>query len=1012
MDYADIDEIIRRAMGTWRPPPRLSLSAWADRYFVLSAETAAEPGRWHTLPYQREIMDSITDPTVTMVVVMKGARVGFALALGTLLPTPTGWTMMANVRVGTRLIDETGRPCRVTSKSRVFEDHDCYRVRFCDGSEIVADAGHRWLVESDVSVEHLAAGRRGRTGRPKPGETRTFTGVIDTATMARALRTSSGRTALAVRNAEPLALTDRDLLIPPYTLGLWLGDGHSASARITQHRSDVETASYCAEEGVAVTVRYTDKRSPDNATILLGDLVPSNKRRWGSGSEWRRRLQRVGVLNDKHIPPVYLRAGFAQRLALLRGLMDSDGTITRDGRAEFTNTNRDLAEGVYELVVSLGMKATIRLRQGKNSNPALERLNGRGRPPDSGRYLDQWRVNFKPTPDINPFMIRRKAERVLSAAKPTITKRRRVVAVEHIASVPVQCIEVDSPSRLFLAGRQMVPTHNTLMASAAIGYFMVQDPSSMLVVQPTVDDAKGFSKETIAPMLRDVPVLSRLVFRDVEEKGKGPKDSSATLTHKAFPGGILSLIGANSGAGFRRVSRRVVMFDEVDAYPPSAGSSEGDQISLGMKRSEAFHNRKTLAGSTPLVAGASRIEEMFLAGDQRRYHVPCPHCGHMDFLAFERKGERGHLMRWPDDEPENAYFDCRANGCVIEHKDKRWMIERGEWKPDNPGSSQRSYHIWSALSYSPNATWAQIATEFLAAKHGGLEKLKTFVNTTLGETWKERGDAPDYDVLYRRRESYGIGGVPDGVVVLTAGVDVQGSRLVYEVVGWSPDKESWSIDAGELHGDTALESTWTQLDDLLTRSFGSHTIAMLAVDSGYNTQVVYSWARRHPMSRVIACKGVSGARMLVGVSSPVDITVRGRKMQRGYKVWPTGVDIAKSELYGWLRLTAQGPGYCHFPEYELDYFKQLTAEHLVTTVNKRTHRATLQWQCIPNRENHMLDARILARVAAAVLGIDRMTPAQRETATSPAPPVATPPRPPPVQGFLNRPRSGWLGKRR
>jgi phage terminase large subunit GpA-like protein len=1022
-DFADVDAVIARAMGAWRPPPRLSLSAWADRHYVLSSETAAEPGRWHTLPYQREILDSITDRNVTMVVVQKSARVGFALDVDTPLPTPTGWTTMGGVRVGAWLLDEAGRPCRVITKSPVFEDHNCYRIRFCDGSEIVADAGHRWLVESDVSIEHLSAGRRGRTGRPKPGEARTFNGVIDTETMARALRTSRGRTALAVRNAAPLELPDRrELPIPPYTLGLWLGDGQSASARITQHRQDVETASYCAEEGVETTVRYLDKRNPDNATILLGDLVPPNKRRWGAGSEWRRRLRAAGVLNYKHIPFVYMRAGFAQRLALLRGLMDSDGTIGKDGRAEFTNTNRNLVHGVYELVVSLGMKATIRLRTGKSSNPALERLNGRGRPPDSGKYLDQWRVNFKPTPEVNPFRLRRKAARVLEAAKPTITKRRRVVSVVRVPAVPVQCIEVDSLSHLFLAGREMIPTHNTLCMSVALGYFMVQDPSSILVVQPTVDDAKGFSKETVTPMLRDVPVLSRIALRDVKEKGR--KDASSTLQLKAFPGGVLSLVGANSGGGLRRISRRVVMFDEVDAYPVSAGD-DGDPIHLGMKRSEAFHNRKIIAGSTPLIAGSSRIEELFLAGDQRRYYVPCPHCKHMDFFTFDRDAARGHVMRWPDNEPQNAFFECRANSCVIEHKDKRWMIERGEWRPDNPAAAYRSYHLWSAVSYSPNATWGQIATEFLEAQRGGVEKLKTFINTTLGETWKDKGEAPEWERLYQRRETYKIGTVPEGVIVVTAGVDVQKDRFVFEVVGWAPNKESWSIDAGEIVGDTALEGTWYKLDEqLLTRTFRGddgceHHIERLAVDSGYNTQMAYAFARRQA-ARVFAVKGSATARVLAGSPSKVDVALNGRKLRRGVNVWPVGVDIAKSELYGWLGLTVADDGtfpsgYCHFPGHDREFFKQLTAEHLVTTVSRRTGRQRREWQVQANRQNHYLDARVYARAAAAVLGIDRLPPqrASPSSPSSPSPPAHVPAAALDSQADVtNEPRrSGWLSGR-
>lgn len=591
----------------------------------------------------------------------------------------------------------------------------------------------------------------------------------------------------------------------------------------------------------------------------------------------------------------------------------------------------------------------------------------------------------------------------------------------------------------------------SLCMSASIAYYMHQDPSSILVVQPTVEDAKNFSKETIAPMLRDVPVLARLIFRDVEEKGKGgkgTKDQSSTLQHKAFPGGILSLIGANSGAGFRRVSRRIIMFDEVDAYPPSAGN-EGDQINLGMKRSEAFHNRKIIAGSTPLIAGASRIEELFSAGDQRRYHMPCPHCGHMDFFTFDRNADRGHVMRWPDDEPTKAFFECRGANCVIEHKDKRWMIERGRWIPDNPSApaSHRSYHVWSALSYSPNATWGQIASEFIEANRGGPEKLKTFVNTTLGETWKEKGEAPEWERLYQRREDYR--GVPDGVVALTLGADVQKDRIMYEVVGWAPNRESWSIEYGALYGDTSIAaedhtpekpSPWRLLDELLARDFDGFSIRTAAVDSGYNTQVVYNWARKYPKSRVMACKGMSGARSLVGSPTDVEVNANGRKMRRGCKLWPIGVDIAKAELYGWLQLQhlegEMPSGYCHFSQHnDVEYMKQLTAEHMVASFNRKTHRQKLEWHVLPGRQNHILDARILARAAVFVLGIDRIT---KKSATSraegPAPagsppnpqPTPSPPKPaepprPDDGGFWKKKRSrgsgnggggGWFGRRR
>lgn len=573
----------------------------------------------------------------------------------------------------------------------------------------------------------------------------------------------------------------------------------------------------------------------------------------------------------------------------------------------------------------------------------------------------------------------------------------------------------------------------TKMVGAAIGYYMHRDPCSILVVQPTVEDAQGYSKEEIAPMLRDCEVLAAIV------KEPTTRVAESTILQKTFPGGVLSMVGANSGRGFRRVSRRVVIFDEVDGYPPSAGA-EGDQIKLGIRRTEFFWNRKIIAGSTPLVAGASRIEEMFESGDRRRYHVPCPHCGHLDILVFH-EGERGHFMAWPEGEPEAAHFVCKANGCVIEDHEKRGMLERGEWRADGEFAGHASFHIWAAYSLSPNATWGQLAAEFVEAKHQGPEKLKTFVNTVLGETWHDRGEAPDWERLYLRREPYPIGTVPAGVRFLTAGVDVQKDRFVFEVVGWGETKESWSIEAGELHGDTSNEATWSQLDALLSRTFpaaeGAMSITTLGIDSGYNTQQVYNWARRHPMSRVIACKGVATARTLIGTASPVDVTARGKRYQRGYRVWPVGVSIAKAELYGWLRLPRPGegepipPGYCHFPEHAEEFFKQLTAEHLVTT-RKRTGFTEHKWNVLPGRQNHQLDARVYARAAASTQGLDRYVASPAPAAPSaakpaprptPRPPAQMPPRPDPraplrtsagpwIKGGGRPGGGGWLGGRK
>ncbi len=528
----------------------------------------------------------------------------------------------------------------------------------------------------------------------------------------------------------------------------------------------------------------------------------------------------------------------------------------------------------------------------------------------------------------------------------------------------------------------------TLMISAAIGYFVDQDPCSILFVEPTVDDVKSFSKETIAPMIRDVPRLTAIMHDEAEDKGA--RDSGNTIQGKSYPGGRLSLVGANSGAGFRRRSCRVAMLDEVDAYPPSAGS-DGDPVKLAKKRTEYFWNRKHFAGSTPLIAGHSRIESLFLAGDQRRFYVPCPHCGHMDRLVFRESDAGGHFMKWPDGEPAGAYFVCSANGCVIEHQHKREMIARGEWRAGKdldgnpiPFKGHASFHIWAAYSYSPNATWGQIACEFVEASAGGRETLRTFINTTLGETFTESGEAPEWERLYQRVEHYQFGTVPEGVIFLTCGVDVQKDRWIYSVRGWGAGRESWVIEAGVIPGNTANSIEWAALDELLCRTYANaagvvFSIRMMAVDAGYNTQEVYHWVRHHDRWRVMAVKGSSspGAPL---VASPVDVDVNrnGRRIARGCKLWVVGTGTAKAEFYAWLRLEVSPepgalypPGWVHFPQLGPDYFKQITAEHLVSKVERKGYTVH-EWQLIPGRENHWLDCEVYNRAAAEQVGLSRM----------------------------------------
>jgi phage terminase large subunit GpA-like protein len=291
--------------------------------------------------------------------------------------------------------------------------------------------------------------------------------------------------------------------------------------------------------------------------------------------------------------------------------------------------------------------------------------------------------------------------------------------------------------------------------------------------------------------------------------------------------------------------------------------------------------------------------------------------------------------------------------------------------------------------YSPLGwySWGDIARDYEEAKREfedekKTEKLRTFTNTVLGKTYEEPGEAPEWKRLYLRREPYTIGTVPVGVAFLTCGVDIQKDRIELEVVGWGLKKESWSIEYQVLPGNTSEDAVWEALEEALGRTFpgeegGNYSIRMTAIDSGFQTQSVYNFCRKFAPNRVVAVKGNDNLSVIVGLPRIVDAKLKGRIVhRRAAKVWNIGVSILKSELYGWLNMDPpvgeekMPGGFCHFPEYDEEYFKQLTAEKVVTKRNRKGYTAQ-EW--VKERErNEALDARIYARAAASLAGLDRM----------------------------------------
>ncbi|CDG88096.1 phage terminase large subunit family protein [Xenorhabdus bovienii] len=509
----------------------------------------------------------------------------------------------------------------------------------------------------------------------------------------------------------------------------------------------------------------------------------------------------------------------------------------------------------------------------------------------------------------------------------------------------------------------------TKILDHVIGYYLSHDPSPILVVQPREEDAEDYSKTEIAPMLRDTPVLA-----EITDDSKA-KDSNQTIRKKTFSNGAnLTLIGANSPGGFRRITCRIILFDEVDGYPSGGAGAEGDQISLGIKRSETFWNRKIVIGSTPTVRGTSRIEKSFEESDQRYYYVPCPHCNEYQVLEWGGP-DTPYGMKWEKDADgvgisDSAYYVCRHNGCVIQHSEKTWMVQNGEWRATKPFNGHAGFHIWAGYSLFSNAAWKYLVAEWLRVKDDPLLR-QTFINLVLGETYEDRGEKALSERKLLERCEVWAAEVPDGVAVITAGIDTQGNRFEIEVVGWGRSEESWSIAYDVIEGDLETDEPWARLDAYLKqiwrRADGrGFTIIAACMDSGgHHTQKVYDFARERLGRRIWAIKGESARG---GKRSPVWPTKRiTSRSKSSFKPIIIGVNAAKDTVRGRLHIEpteddTRSPSYMHFPaDRDLHYFSQLLAERSVIKVTGgQSYRV---WEQIPGRANEALDCRVYSYAA-------------------------------------------------
>lgn len=504
-----------------------------------------------------------------------------------------------------------------------------------------------------------------------------------------------------------------------------------------------------------------------------------------------------------------------------------------------------------------------------------------------------------------------------------------------------------------------------------VGYCIDQDPGPILLIQPTIDDVKRYSEMRIAPMIRETRCLKRKV---ADPKSR---DAANTKRQKSFPGGVLVMTGSNVAHDLSSMPIRYVFGDERDRWATSAGS-EGDPWELAVARTRTFYNKKMVEVSTPTVKGASAIENSYNLGTMERWKTQCPHCGEYVEITFDN-------IRFEYDAAENGdkkifhiseiFYVCpECGGISDEHTMKS---QPAKWVATVPEAREhhKTRSFWLTAWVSPWATWESIILQFLQAGTDSA-KLQVVYNTQFGELWEERGDMATEDDVMARREVYEAE-VPDGVLLLTCGVDTQDDRLEYEVVGHRRFGETWGIKKGVILGRPDTEEVWERLDEVLSHKYKfksgvSLQISLTFIDEGgHFTQEVRQHCLARQYNHVFAIKGAN--RPDIPYTAPPKkqkIVVNGKVIGQVW-VYEIGVNAGKQKIVDNLRVQSPGANYCHFPlrdDYGKQFFKQLMSEHLAY-VPKLKH--PWQWQKIPGHErNEAFDIRNYNLAACEILSPD------------------------------------------
>jgi len=578
----------------------------------------------------------------------------------------------------------------------------------------------------------------------------------------------------------------------------------------------------------------------------------------------------------------------------------------------------------------------------------------RGLTPDPDLWVDEWSDEYMRIP------------RDTGAAEPGKYRTART----PYAREPMRCLSPAHPCKRVVTkvASQLMKTQ---IALNWIGALIHMAPSNILTLLPSLALAKRVSSR-IGKTIDATPELKARVAANRS------RDARNTMDTKEFEGGTLFATTAGSAANLSELSARYIYGDEVDRWDVDV-DQEGDPIKLAEARGSTFgRNAKFYFSSSPLIKGASRIDDLFMMGDQRHFYVPCPTCGHMQVLSWDR------LLYSPDF--STMHYQCAGSDCdvLIEEHHKSEMLAKGEWRAHAKGDGETvSFHL-NAL-YAPLGwhSWTMLAREFEEAKRaqdrGDLEPMQVFYNTRLAEVWDSAIEQTKAEVLQARalQEDYVLGTLPVGALALTASVDVQANRLELMVMAWGAGMERWVVDHQVIPGDPADERTWALLDDRLKIRYRHPcgvSLAILAtgIDSGgHHTHEVYQFTRVRRWRNVFALKGASkpGRPVIAQRPSQVDVTWKGQTERNGAELWIVGTDTAKDWIYNRYSFE-KGPGALHFAKDLPDeFFHQCVAERKIARYVKGYKR--IEWVKSKAERNEALDLMVYNLAMANFLGLHR-----------------------------------------